>query len=291
MAVENPREIRGVEIAAKGNEISRSNESCYRVRSQSNPGTWYLVVRNGYKEWSCECANHVNRGVTCKHIYGVHYSLKLRQRVTERNLNLGIEIAVNDTSCPKCRSPETVRDGQRRNKHGNAQRYLCKVCDYRFIPDTAFTKIKATPQAVMASLDLYFKGCSLNDIKDHLRQFYKVKVTHPAIIKWIRKYTTLMTDYTDAMTPNASTIWHTDEMMVHVRKTEPIAKERYSWLWNLMDSDTRFLLANQIHENARSRTPEKCSERRRPGPRTCPSHSFTTAFTHTTRRSEKSSTR
>ncbi len=248
MAIENPREIRGVQIAAKGNEIKRLNSSTYKVRSQSTPDKWYLVVKNDLNEWTCECPDHIQRQVTCKHIYSTRYSLDLRQKVTERNLNLGSENAVNDQICPKCSSTEIVKDGVRKTKNRNVQRYTCKLCHFRFIPSNAFMKVKSTPQAITASLDLYFKGCSLHDIKDHLKQFYNLKVSHVAILKWIRKYTGLMTEYADQLTPDAGGIWHTDEMMVSVRKTTPIDKERYSWLWNLMDNDTRFLLASQIHK-------------------------------------------
>jgi len=41
-------------------------------------------------------------------------------------------------------------------------------------------------------------------------------------------------------------MWHSDEMMVNIRKTEPVEQGNYSWLWNLMDHETRFLLASQI---------------------------------------------
>lgn len=185
----------------------------------------------------------------CKHIYSVKYSLLLRKRVTEQNLNIKEEDTASEKICPKCSSVEIVSDGFRKTKRDKVQRYLCKVCHYRFIPDNAFVKIKATPQAITASLDLYFKGCSLHDIRDHLKQFYNVNVSHVAILKWIKKYVALMKEYTDTLTPSTSGIWHVDEMMVKVRKTEPMEnKGNYDWLWNLMDHETRFLLASQIHK-------------------------------------------
>jgi transposase-like protein len=45
--------------------------------------------------------------------------------------------------------------------------------------------------------------------------------------------------YVDELTPNVSGIWHTDEMAVNI-------KGQFMWLWNLIDHDTRFLLASQI---------------------------------------------
>jgi transposase-like protein len=83
------------------------------------------------------------------------------------------------------------------------------------------------------------KGCSYRKIVDHLKQFYGVKVTHIAIIKWVRKYTEPMKRYVDDFTPSVSGVWHTDEMAVNI-------KGQFMWLWNLIDHDTRFLLASQI---------------------------------------------
>lgn len=241
MAIENPREIRGLLIAVKDSEVKRLNPLTYRVRSQSNPQKWYLVAKNSYNEWSCECPDHVHRRVVCKHIHAVKFSLKLRQKVTEENLNLEGVTLDDEISCPSCGSMEVVKDGKRKNKGKTLQRYSCKVCHYRFVVNIGFSKVKATPQAIMASLDLYFKGCSLRDIQDHLNQFYKIKVTHVAILKWVRKYMRLMRSYVEKLTPKTSGIWHTDEMTVNVNG-------ELKWLWNLMDNDTRFLLASQIHK-------------------------------------------
>jgi transposase-like protein len=39
--------------------------------------------------------------------------------------------------------------------------------------------------------------------------------------------------------------------MINVRKTEPIDGENYSWAWNLLDHETRFLIASEVtkHRN------------------------------------------
>lgn len=48
-----------------------------------------------------------------------------------------------------------------------------------------------------------------------------------------------MKRYVEGFTPHVSGIWHTDEMTVNING-------QFNWLWNLMDHDTRFLLASQI---------------------------------------------
>jgi len=221
-----------------GNQIKRIDASTYRVNSQSGNGN-YLVVKKGLK-WECECPDCFYRGVVCKHIHAVNFSQNLRQIVASQNLGLDVPSEEFD-GCPSCGSTGLVKDGLRKNKNGKAQRFLCKSCGYRFITNIGFEKMKNTPKVVTLVMDLYFKGVSYRKIVDHLKQFYGVKVSHVAIIKWIKKYVELMKGYIDSFTPQTSGIWHTDEMTVKLKENKEI-----DWLWNLMDNDTRFLLASQL---------------------------------------------
>jgi transposase-like protein len=247
VTLESPRELRGLEILSKGEQIKRIDSDTYRVRSQNGEGS-YLVVRNG-KEWSCECLDHRNRQVVCKHIYAVYFSLNLRQNVFSKAQPI-IETPSIE-GCKNCGSVNVVKIGIRHNIHGDAQRYLCKDCGYKFVHNEGFEKVKATPKAITIALDLYFKGVSQRKIVEHLKMFEGVKVTQPCVLKWIRKYVALMKDYLDKFTPQLGGIWHSDETMINVRKTQPIDGENYSWAWNLLDHETRFLIASEVtkHRN------------------------------------------
>jgi transposase-like protein len=93
----------------------------------------------------------------------------------------------------------------------------------------------------MASLDLYFKGVSLSNISAHLLDFYHVKVTPTTVYNWIRKYMTLIEEYTRHLHPAVSDRWHADETKVKVKKGQ-----RHAYLWDLMDSETRFIIAKHL---------------------------------------------
>jgi transposase-like protein len=107
---------------------------------------------------------------------------------------------------------------------------------------------------VCLALDLYFKGNSFRKIADTLSQFYGVNVEHSTIIRWLQKYVKIAKAFVDDLKPELSGIYHVDEMVVRVRKTEPmkignkygIQNENFAWLWNLADHDTRFLLASRV---------------------------------------------
>jgi putative transposase len=236
---EDARQIRGLAIVSMGSQIKRMNASSYYVRSQNGNG-WYHVFKNGL-EWRCGCPDHNHRNVVCKHIYAVEFSQTLRQKITSENLGIE-EIDEIETICKKCGSSKVIKQGIRKNRTGNSQRFKCKDCGFKFVVnESGFHKMKNQPKIVTLALDLYFKGMSYRRVVDHLKQFYGITVSHVAIIKWIRKYTQLMKGYVDSLMRETSGIWHTDEMAVNI-------KGEYNWLWNVMDHETRFLLASQISQ-------------------------------------------
>lgn len=238
MPIENPRQQRGLAILARGNQIKRIDACTYRVTSQSGNGS-YLVQRHGLG-WKCGCPDHLYRGMVCKHIHAVNFSLNLTQMVTSQNFGVAVPEEKPEV-CVSCGSTELVKDGLRKNKNGVIQRFLCKSCGHRFVTNYGFQKMKNDPKIITLVMDLYFKGISYRKIVDHLKQFYGLKISHVALIKWIRKYVQLMKSYVDSFTPQTSGIWHTDEMTVNLKENKQM-----DWLWNLMDNDTRFLLASQL---------------------------------------------
>jgi len=242
VTLENPRELRGLEILGKGNQIRRLNSDTYRVVSQSGNGS-YLVEREG-SDWNCRCLDYVYRQVICKHIYAVYFSLNLRQKVASENL--GFNDVSEPSGCKICGSEKIIKIGIRHNKIGDVQRLLCKECGHKFTRNDGFERMKATPKAITIALDLYFKGVSQRKIIHHLKMFESVAVTQPTILNWIRKYVELMKDYVEKFKPMVGGMWHSDEMTVNIRKTQASKNDRFEWLWNLMDHETRFLIASQI---------------------------------------------
>jgi transposase-like protein len=99
--------------------------------------------------------------------------------------------------------------------------------------------MKNQSEIITLALDLYMKGLSLRKVSDHLEQFFGVKVHYSTVLRWVDKYTKIINAYVEDMKPELSDVWHVDEMMI---KTGG----KWSWLWNCMDRDTRFLLANLV---------------------------------------------
>ena len=139
-----------------------------------------------------------------------------------------------------------MKRGPRKTRKGKVQPYFCKDCERKFAVNDGFERMRRTPESITIALDLYFKGISLRNIVDHLKQFYCVEVSHVAVFKWIKKYVKLMKEYVDQLVPQVSGIWHSDEMTLNIRNLDN--HENLRWMWNVMDNESRFWLASQITE-------------------------------------------
>jgi len=69
LSISDPRQQRGLEIAATSNLVRKGND--WLVPSQSGKGR-YTVSRDAH-EPHCTCPDHETRGVKCKHIFAVEY--------------------------------------------------------------------------------------------------------------------------------------------------------------------------------------------------------------------------
>jgi putative transposase len=233
--IENPRELRGMEIAkSHNNQIKRIDELNYEVLSQSGNGSYLVSQIEG--EWVCDCPDHRFRGVKCKHAFAVEFSLAFRREIQS---NVVIQ-PISSLVCQFCGSDRIVKNAKRHNRYGDIQRYLCKQCGKRFSINIGFEKMKASPQIVTSAMQLYFTGESLRNVQKFLR-LQGVKVSHVAVYKWIRKYIGLMEKYLERIKPKVSDTWRADELWVKV-------KGDMKYLFAIMDDETRFWIAQEVAE-------------------------------------------
>lgn len=90
-------------------------------------------------------------------------------------------------------------------------------------------------------MDLYYKGLSLRDIKDSVKQFFSVELHHETIRQYVLKFSKKISDYTDQFKPQVSNRLQIDE-----QKLKTKSEKEWKWCWNVIDEKTRFLLANNI---------------------------------------------
>jgi putative transposase len=214
--------------------VKRLNERNYQVKSLTRDEIYKIIITS--IGWVCSCADHMFRGVKCKHIYAVEFSFAIREQVK----NDIIITPIDSLSCRYCNSENIVKKAIRHNKDGDIQRYLCKECGKRFSFNIGFEKMHATPQMITSAIQLYFTGESFRNIKQFLK-LQGVKVSHVTVYKWLGKYISLMNKYLEKIKPNVGQAWRTDELYLKV-------KGNTKYLYALMDDETRFWIAQQVAE-------------------------------------------
>jgi transposase-like protein len=233
--LEKAREQRGMAIAQKKSQVKRIDASTYSVLSQRGNGEYAVCLSED--EWCCECPDHRFRGLKCKHIFAVEFSIRMREQVKK---NLVIE-EVTISNCIFCHSSNIKKFGIRKNKSGDIQRFVCGDCKKTFSVNVGFEKMKHNPQAITSAMQLYFSGESLRNTMKSLK-LLGVEVSYQTVFNWIRKYVRLMNDYVEKIVPNVSDTWRADELYVKI-------KGDMKYLFALMDDETRFWIAQEVAES------------------------------------------
>jgi putative transposase len=226
-------------IVARGDQIRKLAKATYSVRSQSHPETAYAVTTQSGR-WSCDCPFFSATGMVCVHIFAV--------RIRDGLQDSGTTPEPTRVVCESCQSVEVICRGIRRNKSGDVQRYVCKSCGVRFVGRDGFQRRRADPEKIALALDLYFRGLSVRKVRDHFRQVYGLKISHVAIYRWVVHYGKLAAKWMDAQGARTSDRWHIDETVINID-----GKNEY--LWNVLDGESRFLLATHIsHDRSLANT-------------------------------------
>jgi putative transposase len=186
----------GGEIAKLDGQVKRVADDCYKVRSQR--GDWDYIVQSTEMGWICNCPDQTYRHVSCKRIYAVEFSQKLRQEVKSSIVIAPITVS----ECGFCHSQNLKKFGVRKNKCGDLQRFLCADCKRTFSINIGFEKMKHNPKGVVVAMQLYFSGESLRKTSESLK-LIGVQVSYRTILNWITKYVGLMDRYLDRISPKS----------------------------------------------------------------------------------------
>jgi putative transposase len=235
------RITKGKEIASIESNIHRLDQNEYRVKSQSGNGEYRVLSTE--IGWNCACADFAFRGVKCKHIIAVELSLQIRRRIENARRIMPLDYQ----ACLDCGSKEIVKDGILHNKGGDIQRFECKECGRKFSKNLGFARMKASPEVITMAMQIYFGGASLRNTQKALL-LQGVKVSHVAILKWIRKYVRLMDEYLKDFAPRLGETWRADEMYVKF-------KGDMKYLFSLMDDETRFWIAQEVADSKERHNP------------------------------------
>ena len=236
------REQKAFEMLDNGIEPQLLDSETFVVPSQTDPEKKYHVKNNSY--WLCDCPDFQYRKKICKHILTVRLWSKLRGKIQpeEQIDKLKAQLLEENQKvfdcCPYCHSKNYTKRGYRNTESGKKQRLYCKDCKKCFVLDVV-KKHKGNDQIVTLTMDLFYKGLSLRDIQNTIYQFFGIRVHHETIRRWIRKFSNEINKYVSKFEPKIGLQWQIDEQVIQSKKDN-------SYCWNLMDKETRFILASNI---------------------------------------------
>ncbi|MGA2385910.1 MAG: IS6 family transposase [Candidatus Bathyarchaeia archaeon] len=138
-------------------------------------------------------------------------------------------------NCKYCNSEKIVKNGSIKG----TQVYKCKECGKRFFSNGKFSKMRNDKNLIVAALNFYYDGLSLRKAQRNLEQIFGERISQVTILNWLKKYSKLVKEYTTTVIPQLSGLWHEDETMLS-------CEGRNIWFWEMIDEDTRFLVASHI---------------------------------------------
>lgn len=141
--------------------------------------------------------------------------------------------------CAYCKSFTTIKYGKTIK---NKQVYYCKNCKRKFYDKEREKNLRYDPRIITFSLDLYFSGLSLRKVARSLNDHFNLNMDHSTIYYWIKKYIPRITEAMNDLIINQPMKIHIDEVFIKTRNED----KKIAYLWNVMDRETRFMLASEI---------------------------------------------
>jgi putative transposase len=163
-----------------------------------------------------------------------------------------VEIRTIETvKCPHCGSEAVVKFGT----YKGVQRYYCKLCKRKFRwGDKQFNMKLPTEQIATALHDYYDGGSSVRAIGRHILQETGKAPSTATIYEWIQKYTQYLTDSIKDYHPKVGDVWIADETAIKIGGQNV-------WLWDIIDQDTRYLLASRLSTSRTTRDAQALIDR------------------------------
>jgi len=137
--------------------------------------------------------------------------------------------------CPHCKEKNIKKDGLRTTeKRGKIQRYRCKLCNYRFVIDDGFYRMRNNENIITMSIDMYISNLSSRKMRNQLSRHLNTKISHMSILDWVRRYTLKVSKLVDKLQYNMGSSFYADETMID-------CEGRDDRFWCCLDWDTRLI--------------------------------------------------
>jgi transposase-like protein len=141
-------------------------------------------------------------------------------------------------NCKICGSKEVVRYGTSKG----VQRWWCKDCQHKFINNNAISNMRIPKDQIALAINEYYDGYSINSIRKSLEQKYRSYLSESTIYSWITHFSKLAVSEANNTQIDVGDRWIIDETTIRIGGKE-------YWLFDVIDTTTRFLLARKLSCN------------------------------------------
>ena len=158
---------------------------------------------------------------------------------------------VTKITCKNCGSEGVVKFGT----YKGVQRYYCKACKRKFKADDSLFHMKVSADYISTALSMYYSGSSITDIRNHLKQEHGYYPSKHIVFEWVDKYTSLASKQFQDTHPQVGDTWVADETVLKLDKNINV------WFFDIIDTDTRFLLASRASLSRTTRDAQMLMDR------------------------------
>jgi transposase-like protein len=92
---------------------------------------------------------------------------------------------------------------------------------------------------VAGTLNMYYEGMSLHEIRRNCIQQYNDYISDVTILNWVKRFSKPVILEAAKYKPNVGSLWVADETVIELDGKDV-------WLWDMIDTKTRFLVASHI---------------------------------------------
>jgi putative transposase len=145
-------------------------------------------------------------------------------------------------ACKYCQSENVIKFGAVKG----IQRYYCKDCRHKFVSSDTIPMMQNPTKTIADSLNMHYEGMSLNEIRRNFIQQDNNYISKVTPYNWEKRFTAIAEKEAVKYTPHVGDTWIADETVIHNNFG---GKKKRLWLIDIIDKDTRFLLATKLSHN------------------------------------------
>lgn len=148
----------------------------------------------------------------------------------------------NEVTCKYCQSENVIKYG----KYKGVQYYFCNDCKRKFAGLDTIPKMQYSTSKIADVLNMYYEGLSLAEIRRNLIQQHNDYISDVTALNWVRRFSEMAILKASKYKPEVGSVWVADETVIDI-------DGKNIWLWDIIDTKTRFLIATLMSFTRTSR--------------------------------------